>query len=596
MPTPTLSPLSPRLPHNPLQSPRPPSPSLDRPTRQNSPHIRVVAALIPECRYLPMPREQGGVIRKLHDLSYRGHQVLHRASRQVRPPDRPADDQVSAHERLLFGKVKADMARAMPRRKHHPRAQRSHRHRLSIFEVARRLARWHRKRQPKQCRSRLLQLLFIQLVDQFLHARKRLRHNFMVRQMIPVPVRHPQRLHDVARALGLLQQWRHRVVRRIDQHGLLRQLISHQKTVRRGQAAPGRHNLHTPHYTQSVPPAGIVVPMLRWGILSTGNIARQFAGSFKTAQHGKLQAVASRAADAARSFAANHAIASSYGDYTELLRDPTVDAVYNALPNHLHHHFTLAALRAGKHVLCEKPIAMSLAQAQEMFDVADQNGKLLVEAFMYRSHPLTKAYLAAVRAGMVGQVRLLRASFSFKVTKPQGNIRFDPALGGGVLMDVGCYCIDFARMITGTAPDRMHAVATFGDTGVDTSAAVTLGHPDGSLASFSVAMTAHADNTTSICGTDGYIEIPIPWKPPVIGAVWRFGQSTPTKMDQAANPAAPPAPPAKQTHTVDAGKDLYALEADDFALAVIGKIPPAVSKAESLDNARTMERVKASLP
>jgi predicted dehydrogenase len=341
--------------------------------------------------------------------------------------------------------------------------------------------------------------------------------------------------------------------------------------------------------------------MLRWGILSTGNIARQFATSFKTAQHGRLVAVASRTADSARAFASQFAIPTAYASYLELLADPTIDAVYNALPNNLHHTFTLAALRAGKHVLCEKPMATTPAEVQEMFDVARQHGRLLVEAFMYRSHPLTKSYLAAIHAGQIGTVQLVRASFSFRVLKQQGNIRFSHDLAGGVLMDVGCYCIDFARLITAESPNRVHAVATKDSQGIDVLAAATLGHPSGTLATFSVGMTAHADNTATICGTEGYIEVPIPWKPPVTGAIWRLGRSVPTRMDQTPAPTASSPPPSmsiganKETFTVDAGKDLYALEADDFALAVTGKSPPAITERESIENAQVMARIKACL-
>src|SRR5271155_2406461 len=159
---------------------------------------------------------------------------------------------------------------------------------------------------------------------------------------------------------------------------------------------------------------------LRWGILGTGNIARQFAGGAAASQRCEVAAVASRTGEAAQAFATANQIRAAYSDYESLLKDPQIEVVYNALPISLHHEWTLKALRAGKHVLCEKPIAMSAAEAEEMFDVARQSGKLLAEAFMYRSHPLTHAVLKTVRDGAIGELRLIRTSFCFRTTRIAG--------------------------------------------------------------------------------------------------------------------------------------------------------------------------------
>src|SRR5688572_23018537 len=182
---------------------------------------------------------------------------------------------------------------------------------------------------------------------------------------------------------------------------------------------------------------------LAWGILGTGNIARQFATGVNASKRGRLVAVGSRDAAKAATFAAAHRIPTACGSYEELIRRPDADAVYNSLPNSLHHEWTIRALRAGKHVLCEKPFASNLAQAQEMFDVAKASGKLAVEAFMYRSHPQTRAALMFIAGGEIGEVKLIRASFCFRTSRIAGNIRFDPALAGGAVMDVGCYCVSF---------------------------------------------------------------------------------------------------------------------------------------------------------
>jgi predicted dehydrogenase len=333
--------------------------------------------------------------------------------------------------------------------------------------------------------------------------------------------------------------------------------------------------------------------ILRWGILGTGNIARQFAASIPTAQRSTIAAVASRQPATAIAFAKTYHVSTAFGSYDELLHAKEVDAIYISLPNSMHHEWTLKALRAGKHVLCEKPMAANAAQAQEMIDVAVQTGRLLTEAFMYRSHPLIHEVMDAVKSGKIGRVRLIRTSFCFRVWKTAGNIRFDPALAGGALMDIGCYCINFSRLIAGAEPAKLHVIGQLHSSGVDELAAGVMQFPGGITASFTCGMTAQADNTASICGDEGYIEIPVPWKPPVQNAIWTLAYSIPPRMDQAGG-AAPPAKP-KETFSVDAGKGLYALEADDFAEAVLDGKPVRISAADSLGNMRVLDEGRRQL-
>jgi len=319
---------------------------------------------------------------------------------------------------------------------------------------------------------------------------------------------------------------------------------------------------------------------LRWGILGTGNIANQFAAGVAASRRGRVVAVGSRATASADAFARPREIAAAHGSYDALVRDSSVDAVYNSLPNSMHHEWTIKALRAGKHVLCEKPFASHAAEAREMFDVARQTGRTLVEAFMYRSHPLTKAVVEAVRGGAIGELRMIRTSFCFRTTKIANNIRFQPDLAGGVLMDVGCYCVSWARLMAGEEPSAVHAVAHQHESGVDDIAIGTLRFPSGVLASFTCGMSVQADNTAYVCGSDGYIEVPVPWKPPRMRAAYTIARSTPPRMDQAGKPA--PAPPPRQTHHVDAPTELYGMEADDFAATVFDGAPPAVSEADTI--------------
>jgi xylose dehydrogenase (NAD/NADP) len=223
---------------------------------------------------------------------------------------------------------------------------------------------------------------------------------------------------------------------------------------------------------------------LRWGILGTGNIARQFCVGIKRSRHTRAVAVGSRTKAAAVQFAKECRIPVAHGSYEALIADPHVDAVYVALPNLLHAHWTIRALRAGKHVLCEKPIGMNAAEAKRMFAEAKKQKRVLMEAFMYRCHPATAAVQRAVADGAIGRLRLVRTSFCFRTRKVQGNVRFVRKLGGGALMDVGCYCVSFARLIAGEEPRSVSAVARMHSTGVDEMSAATLLFPNGVIGQF----------------------------------------------------------------------------------------------------------------
>ncbi len=329
---------------------------------------------------------------------------------------------------------------------------------------------------------------------------------------------------------------------------------------------------------------------LRWGIMGTGNIAHQFVEGAASARRSTVAAAASRRIENANAFAAKHRIPTALGNYDQLLTDAAVDAVYVALPNSMHHEWTLKALRAGKHVLCEKPLAANAAQAQEMFDAADKAGLLLVEAFMYRSHPQTHAVLEKVRSGAIGPIRMINTSFCFQTshTEARTNSRFSALLAGGALMDVGCYCINFSRLITGEEPGTVHGVAKLHPSGVDEYAAAALAFPGGVVASFVCGMTVQADNSAYVCGENGYLQVPVPWKPPGHQARFTLAHSAPPRMDNPTDAAAPP----PQTFSVDADRPLYALEADDFAAAVLDHAAPTVTKQDTLGNMRILDELR----
>jgi predicted dehydrogenase len=318
---------------------------------------------------------------------------------------------------------------------------------------------------------------------------------------------------------------------------------------------------------------------LRWAILGTGNIARQFATGLNSSPRQALVAVGSRTQASADTFAAAYKIKTVHPSYEAALRDPEVDAVYISLPNSLHYEWTLKALAAGKHVLCEKPFADNVAQAREMFAAAERAGKVLAEAFMYRSHPLTHAVRAAVAAGKIGQLKMIRTSFLYRAGSTTGNVRFDLGLAGGALMDIGCYCINFARLFAGAEPVAQDAYAHLHESGVDDDNAGILKFPNGILATFTSGMAARADNTADLLGTDGFIQIPIPWKPPIHDAVFHLTDATGTRT----------------TTVVSADRDLYGMEADDFAASVLDGAPLRTPKADTLGNMACLDALRARI-
>lgn len=333
---------------------------------------------------------------------------------------------------------------------------------------------------------------------------------------------------------------------------------------------------------------------LRFGILGTGNIAGQFARDMPTAKRSIITAVGSRTPGAAQRFAQTWNIPKHHGSYDALLADPDVDAVYLTLPNTLHRAWTVKALEAGKHVLCEKPMAVTADDAAAMFDAAQRTGRVLIEAFMYRTHPLTEAVVQAVRSGVIGELRIIRASFCYRMQSIAGNTRFDPALGGGALLDIGCYCVGYAQLLTAAQPEAVHAVGHVHDAGVDDYAAGVLRFPGGVVATFTCGMTAQADNGLHLGGTDGFLDVPVPWKPPPRNAVYIVRGQRPPKIDSPGKNS-PPAAPTDETHCVDSPGELYALEADAFADVVARQRDPFVTPEDTLHNLRALETMRRQL-
>jgi predicted dehydrogenase len=245
---------------------------------------------------------------------------------------------------------------------------------------------------------------------------------------------------------------------------------------------------------------------LRLGILGCANIARQFVRDVADSPAVRVVAVASRSADKAAAFAADFGLARHHGSYEALLADAEVDAIYIPLPNSLHAEWAIAAARSGKHVLCEKPLALTLAEAQAMFDASHSNGVMLLEAYPYWFQPQTGDMLALLRQGAIGPVRSAQAAFGFNLAKPQGNIRMNAGLGGGALLDAGCYALSLIRLVFGEAPREVRADATWSDSGVDLSLTATLYFADGRRAQLSCAMDQSLHRRAIVMGTAGTIE------------------------------------------------------------------------------------------
>jgi predicted dehydrogenase len=245
---------------------------------------------------------------------------------------------------------------------------------------------------------------------------------------------------------------------------------------------------------------------LHIGILGCANIAKQFARDVAPSPAVRIVAVASRNADTAAAFAAAHGIGRHHGSYEALLADAEVDAIYLPLPNSLHAEWAIKAAERGKHVLCEKPLALGHAEAQAMFDAARRHGVMLLEAYPYYFQPHTGALVALLNGGAIGTVRSVQACFGFTVSNPQSNIRMRPELGGGALLDAGSYALSVIRLVMGCAPQRVLADASWADSGVDISLMATLYFADGRRAQLSCAMDAANHRRATIVGSAGTIE------------------------------------------------------------------------------------------
>lgn len=318
--------------------------------------------------------------------------------------------------------------------------------------------------------------------------------------------------------------------------------------------------------------------MVRWGVISTANIGvTAISPAIQASSNGELVAVGSRDTQRAAElygFVPNIRI---YDDYESIFNDPDIDAIYVPLPNSLHAQWTIKALQAGKHVLCEKPLAVTVKEAETMVEAARANHVLLMEAFMYRFHPQIIWTLEQVKADLIGPVRLVRTSFSFDIRSRPDNIRVNPALAGGSLMDTGCYLINFCHAVYEQAPQMVTArVHVLQAGGIDMATNAILDFGDGRFGLIDASLELPRRQVAEIIGETGSITIPLPFGHGAVETVVSVLKDG--EMREQSFPRV----------------DQYQLEVEHFADCILSGKEPAGRLSETLENIATIEAIYQS--
>jgi predicted dehydrogenase len=315
--------------------------------------------------------------------------------------------------------------------------------------------------------------------------------------------------------------------------------------------------------------------MLRWGLVSTANINDALLGTTSPPAD-RFVAVGSRSLERAQAYAQEKGVPRAHGSYDELFADPEVDAVYVSLPNGMHTDWTIRALEAGKHVLVEKPFDRDPAGVTRAYDLAEAKGLVLAEAFMWRHHPQVDRAVQLLADGAIGDVRLLKASFSFVLTDPD-NVRLFAGLDGGSLMDVGCYCVSGLRTLAGAEPVRVQAERVDNGDGVDLRLVATLRFPGDVLATLDCGFDIAPRAELQAIGDQGVLSFADPW----------HGTDPTILLQRFSGPAARKLDGEPERITVES-PDKYLLELEDFEAAVRGERAPRLGRADAVAQATTI--------
>jgi predicted dehydrogenase len=307
---------------------------------------------------------------------------------------------------------------------------------------------------------------------------------------------------------------------------------------------------------------------LNWGLLSTAKINRALIKPLNASKRTRLLAVGSRSQASADAYARAWKIPRAHGSYEALLADPEIDVIYNSLPNHLHAEWTIRALRAGKHVLCEKPLALSLSEVDAMIAASKETGGILAEAFMYRHHPQTSKVKEIVDSGAIGKLQFIRGSFTFTLAR-KGDYRTVKEMGGGSIWDVGCYPISYARMIVGAEPVEVFGWQAEGQGGCDDSFFGQMRFENDVCCQFDSGFKSPLRANMEIVGSEATLTIPNPFKP---------NRNTMLTLSR-----------GNQSETIRIrGEELYRGEVENLVDVVLLHIQPRVSLEDSRGNAATI--------
>jgi D-xylose 1-dehydrogenase (NADP+, D-xylono-1,5-lactone-forming) len=321
---------------------------------------------------------------------------------------------------------------------------------------------------------------------------------------------------------------------------------------------------------------------VRWGVLSTASIGRVLIEASRAAAHAEVVAVASRDAGRARAFAGELGLEASFGSYEELLASKAIDAVYVPLPVSLHSEWTVRALAAGKHVLCEKPLATSPRDAARCFDAAEAAGRRCVEGLMWRHHPQTTLARRLIADGAIGRLAYARAALSVGVEP--GDIRRSVELGGGALGDLGCYCVSGIRLFAGE-PERVYAdQVADGPGGVDLRLAATLRMPGEVLGQFDVGLDLTRRDELELVGTDGRLTVPDPW----------LCRASHLELVRDGDRELVPVDPDGALGLTDPEHDVYRIELDAVSAVLAGGGEPSFGRADAVAQATALQALHHS--